>query len=151
MWPPWRRFLACGRRGWRRCSGSAEPDPVPCRRRGRDLIDQYQAIASDIRKLGVSCSVYYNDAKLKKQLRYASSAGFRYVVIANKDELAANKINVKDMSTGQQTTASLSNLRADTFPFFWGKGQTRAAVPIPTAQDPTALSELIKDIMGIPK
>ena len=117
----------------------------------RALIDQYQGIASEIRKLGVPCSVYYNDAKLKKQLRYASSAGFRYVVIANKDELAANTINVKDLSTGKQTTESIFNLRSDTFPYFLGKGRPKSDVSIPALQDPIELSGIIKEIMGMPK
>lgn len=117
----------------------------------RALIDHYQAIASNLRKLGVSCSVYYNEAKLKKQLRYASAAGFRYVVIANKAELAANTINVKELSTGKQRVESILTLQADMFHCSFGKGQTRVAVPIPPEQDPTVLADLIKDIMGIPK
>jgi histidyl-tRNA synthetase len=42
--------------------------------------------------------------KLDKQLKYADKKGYRYALIAGEDELKEQKITLKDLSTGTQTT-----------------------------------------------
>ena len=55
---------------------------------------------------------YTEAVKLDKQMRYAHRAGIRHVVIAGPDELAQNKVALKDLQTGTQTLLSLNEVVA---------------------------------------
>ena len=65
-----------------------------------------QAIQS-LRTEGVSCELYPDTAKLKKQLNYANKRGVRYVIMAGDQEIANQTYTVKDMNAGTQETLSL--------------------------------------------
>lgn len=68
-----------------------------------DQINQYLAIANSLRRQGIATEVYPEAKKLKAQFKYADRCGFKAVVIAGKDELAAGKVNVKWLAdTSQQ-------------------------------------------------
>lgn len=62
-------------------------------------------LASHLRLAGIHTEVYY-DAKdsLGKQLRYASRKGIPFAVIMGPDEMAAGKLTVRDMTSGEQRT-----------------------------------------------
>ena len=68
-----------------------------------------QAIKS-LRAQGVSCELYPDAAKLKKQLNYANKRGVRFVIMAGDQELANQTYTVKDMGAGTQDTVSLEGL-----------------------------------------
>ncbi|GAB4378675.1 MAG: histidine--tRNA ligase [Salibacteraceae bacterium] len=59
-------------------------------------------IADELRKEGFSATLYPDDAKLQKQLKYANSIGARFVMMVGESELQENTIGVKNMLTGQQ-------------------------------------------------
>jgi histidyl-tRNA synthetase len=68
-----------------------------------------QAIQS-LRAQGISCELYPDAAKLKKQLNYANKRGVRFVIMAGDQEIANHTFTVKDMGAGTQETLSLDGL-----------------------------------------
>ncbi len=69
---------------------------------GEKEVDYCLPIISTIRKNGISVEIYPEAAKMKKQMAYADSKNIRYVVIAGENEIAENKITLKDMKSGEQ-------------------------------------------------
>ena len=55
-----------------------------------------------LRERGISCEIYPENAKMKKQMEYANRRGVPFVAILGSDELAAGKVTLKDMSSGTQ-------------------------------------------------
>ena len=64
-------------------------------------------IAKAIRDAKVNCEVYLEEARLRKQLEYASKLGIPYVVIIGAEELNKRLVSIKDMTTGEQNLVSL--------------------------------------------
>jgi histidyl-tRNA synthetase len=69
-------------------------------------------ISQVLREAGLRVIGYTEAVKLDKQMRYAHRAGIRHVVIAGPDELAQNKVALKDLQTGTQTLLSLNEVVA---------------------------------------
>ncbi len=65
---------------------------------------------SALRGMGVSADLYPDAAKMKKQMKYAHGTGAPFVAIIGSDEVEANVIAVKEMTTGDQGNYSLSQL-----------------------------------------
>lgn len=63
-----------------------------------------------LRRAGVTCELYPDAAKMKKQLSFASDRRVRYVAMIGENELVNNNVTVKDMTTGQQTTVAAGDL-----------------------------------------
>ena len=59
-------------------------------------------IAQACRNAGVSCEIYPDKAKMKKQMAYANAKGIRYVVLAGDNEMAEQKVTLKNMESGEQ-------------------------------------------------
>ena len=59
-------------------------------------------IAAKAREAGVATEIYPDAVKMKKQMSYANSNGVRFVAMAGENEINEQKINVKDMKTGEQ-------------------------------------------------
>ena len=70
------------------------------------------AAAGRLRAAGVATEVYLEEAKLKKQLRYADQRDIEVVIILGEAEAAANAATVKLMSKGEQVTVPLDELAA---------------------------------------
>lgn len=66
-------------------------------------------IISLLREKNISCELFPEAAKLKKQLTYADKRGARYTAMIGQSELQEGKIMVKNMQTGEQQTFSLNN------------------------------------------
>ncbi len=60
-------------------------------------------LAAQLRDAGKAVSVDLLDRGMKAQLKYANKIGARHVVLIGEDELAGNRVNVKDMTTGEST------------------------------------------------
>ncbi|AZQ44454.1 histidine--tRNA ligase [Nonlabens ponticola] len=54
------------------------------------------------RESGIKTELYPDDAKMKKQMTYADKNAIPYVVLAGEDEIAAGKLTLKNMLTGEQ-------------------------------------------------
>jgi len=65
-----------------------------------------------LRAAGISCEVYPDAVKLKRQMNYANNAGIPYVVILGDKELADGTVTLKDMAAGTQDTVAVADLPA---------------------------------------
>ena len=59
-------------------------------------------IAARLRSQGISCEIYPDNTKLKKQFDYATKKGIRYFAIIGEDEIKAGEVTLKDLTTGTQ-------------------------------------------------
>jgi histidyl-tRNA synthetase len=70
----------------------------------QDRLLESFALASELRQAGLKVSVYPEPAKLNKQFKYADRVGMRVAVVLGPDELANNRVTVKDLKNGNQET-----------------------------------------------
>lgn len=63
-----------------------------------------------LRANGISCELYPENAKMKKQMGYANDNKIPYVAIVGETELANNTITVKCMSTGEQRQMTIDEM-----------------------------------------
>ncbi len=63
-----------------------------------------------LRKQGVRCELYHEQAKMDKQFKYAEKKNIGFVVIIGSQELLNNTAVVKNLKTGVQETVALANL-----------------------------------------
>ena len=64
------------------------------------------AIIKQFRAAGISAEIYPDEAKMKKQMTYANTAGIPFVAIIGETELEAGTITLKDMVSGTQEQLS---------------------------------------------
>ena len=63
-----------------------------------------------LRAAGIRTELYPEASKLKKQLGYADSKNVHYVALVGENEMAENKINLKNMLTGEQQLVTIQEL-----------------------------------------
>lgn len=63
-------------------------------------------IAKAVREAGIRTEVFPDNVKMKKQLSYANAKHIVFVALAGDDEIAQNKITLKNMLTGEQKMVS---------------------------------------------
>ena len=68
--------------------------------------------AKALREKGMSVEVYPEPTKMKKQMGYADSKKIPFVAIVGGDEMAAGKVMLKDMQSGEQQLVTLEELMA---------------------------------------
>jgi histidyl-tRNA synthetase len=68
-----------------------------------------------LRKQGIACELFHEQAKMDKQFKYAEKKNIPYVVIIGSQEIQNNTGVVKNMKTGQQETVALANLANNLF------------------------------------
>lgn len=59
-------------------------------------------LAEKLRDEGVACEVYPEDAKMKKQMKYANDKRVAFVAIAGENEITQGVVSIKNMATGAQ-------------------------------------------------
>ena len=59
-------------------------------------------VVKNLRENGVACEIYPDLTKLKKQFDYAEKKGIPFVSINGGDEAQSGKVNIKNLSTGEQ-------------------------------------------------
>jgi len=64
-------------------------------------------VAEMLRSKGVSCKVYPEPSKLKKQLDYANAEQIQSVAIVGENEMLENQITLKNLLSGNQQTLSI--------------------------------------------
>ena len=82
---------------------------------GNDELHYALGWAKELRKAGIAVEVYPEPTKMKKQMGYADSKGIPFVAIVGGDEMAQNKVMLKNMTTGEQQLVDLENLKNSTF------------------------------------
>lgn len=67
-------------------------------------------VISDLRRAGISAQLYPDSAKMKKQMAYANAEGVAYVALIGADELATDKVTLKNMASGEQQSLTVAEL-----------------------------------------
>ncbi|MBT28697.1 MAG: histidine--tRNA ligase [Thalassobius sp.] len=62
-----------------------------------------------LRAIGVNAEIYPDSAKMKKQMNYANNKNINYVALAGSNEIAENKITLKNMISGDQELIDLES------------------------------------------
>ncbi len=68
------------------------------------------SVLRTVRSAGISAELYPDAAKMKKQMGYANAHGIPFVALIGENEMAAGKVTLKDMLTGEQRLLSPSEL-----------------------------------------
>ncbi len=63
-----------------------------------------------LREAGISCELFYEQAKLDKQFRYATKKNIPFAIIIGSNEIAQEVCVVKDLAKGEQQTIPLVKL-----------------------------------------
>ncbi|MEX2595416.1 MAG: histidine--tRNA ligase [Salibacteraceae bacterium] len=66
-------------------------------------------LAGDLRSEDISCEVYPDAAKMKKQMKYANDKGVNLVVLLGEEELQKKTVSVKNMKLGTQVAVSFAD------------------------------------------
>jgi len=63
-------------------------------------------VLSKLRAVGISCEIYPEADKMKKQMNYANRKGIPFVVLAGESEIESGKLTLKNMESGEQQLLS---------------------------------------------
>ena len=66
--------------------------------------------AAQVRQAGIKAEIYPDSVKMKKQMNYANAKHFPYVVLAGENEIAQNKVTLKNMTTGDQQLVTVEEM-----------------------------------------
>ena len=69
-------------------------------------------VLGKVRQSGIRAEIFPDKAKMKKQMSYANAKNIPYVVLAGENEMAAGKVTLKNMETGEQTLVTAEELIA---------------------------------------
>ena len=72
--------------------------------------DESLKLTSMLRTLGISVEVFPDQSKLEKQLKFANSKGFKYVIILGPEEIQNKNVKLKNMQTGEQLVLTKEEL-----------------------------------------
>ena len=64
-------------------------------------------VVRELRDNGISCEIYPDTAKLKKQFDYAAKRNITYMIITGTEEMSRHAVNVKNIVTGEQKEAPM--------------------------------------------
>lgn len=67
-------------------------------------------LLKSIRESGLNAELYPDNAKMKKQMKYADDKKIAYVAMVGDQEMSSNTIKLKNMETGDQKSVSLEEL-----------------------------------------
>ena len=65
---------------------------------------------AQLRAAGISCELFPESAKMKKQMNYANAKGIPFVAMVGESEMESGTIAVKDMTTGEQKSYTLQEV-----------------------------------------
>ena len=77
---------------------------------GQAEVDFCLPILAKVRAAGISAEIYPDSAKMKKQMSYANAKQIPFVAIVGESEMAEGKVNLKNMTTGEQSMLSPDEL-----------------------------------------
>ena len=76
-----------------------------------ETIGESLKLANELRSSGVRVTVYPEPDKFGKQMKYADSIKVPYVAILGESEIAAGKVKIKDMRSGDESLVTASDAR----------------------------------------
>jgi histidyl-tRNA synthetase len=63
-----------------------------------------------LRNNGISCEIFYDNAKMDKQFKYAAKKNIPYAVIIGSNEITQKTCVIKNLAKGVQETIPVENL-----------------------------------------
>ncbi len=69
-------------------------------------------VVQQLRDEGIRAEIYPHAAKMKKQMSYANNKNIPYVVLVGQNEMTEGFFTLKNMTTGEQSKASLDEIKA---------------------------------------
>ena len=69
-------------------------------------------IIAKLRLAGIPCELYPDAVKMKKQMQFANDRNIPFVAIVGSDEMAQNKVMVKNMVSGEQSLVDKNSLES---------------------------------------
>ncbi len=67
-------------------------------------------VATKLRNSGKNVEIYFDNKSMKKKMNYANKQNVPYVIIIGEDEVSANKVMLKDMTTGEQSLKAVEEI-----------------------------------------
>ena len=67
-------------------------------------------LLTKVRESGIHAEIFPEAAKMKKQMAYANNKSVAYVAIVGENEMADNRISLKNMTTGEQTSVTTEEM-----------------------------------------
>ena len=67
-------------------------------------------VASSLRAADINTEIFFEQARLGRQLRYASRKGFKFAILPLRDELALGQIKYRDLDKGEEYTVPIPDL-----------------------------------------
>lgn len=67
-------------------------------------------MATKLRSKGKNVEIYFDNKPMKKKMNYANKQNVPFVIVIGEDEIAQNKVMVKNMLTGEQELKSVEDL-----------------------------------------
>lgn len=77
---------------------------------GTDTLKESLSLVNQLRSNDIPASFYPDTDKLGKQFKYANNIKVPFVAVLGSDEVAANKIMIKNMTTGEQELVDFEKL-----------------------------------------
>ena len=68
-------------------------------------------IIQRLRKEGISCDLYPENAKLQKQFSYAEKTNTQFIAFYGEKEISSNSLTIKNITTGEQKTLALEEVK----------------------------------------
>ena len=65
-------------------------------------------LMAKLREADISCELYPESSKMKKQMNYANAKGIPFVAMVGESEITSGTISIKDMSTGEQQSYTVN-------------------------------------------
>ncbi len=67
-------------------------------------------VSNTLRNMGLRVQIYFEQKKFKHKIGYADKLGIPFAAFIGEDEIAAGKVTVKNMGTGEQVTDTLETV-----------------------------------------
>jgi Histidyl-tRNA synthetase len=77
---------------------------------GDTEVQKAMELAQQLRAHGIACEVYHENTKFDKQFKYAEKKTIPYVAILGSKELEQGVVNIKNLSSGDQTQVPFGEL-----------------------------------------
>ena len=90
--------------------GSASAAQVLVTVPDESLMSNAIEVASSLRAADVNTEIFFEQARLGRQLRYASRKGFRFAIIPLPEDLEIARIKFRDMAAGEEHTVAIDDL-----------------------------------------
>ncbi len=68
------------------------------------------SVATKLREKGKNVEIYFDNKSMKKKMNYANKQNVPYVIIIGEDEISANKVMLRNMTTGEQELKTVDDI-----------------------------------------